>query len=613
MFFFNKSKSGKTKLRYNGQAMKQIVFQSKKSISLRKAEKFINKLSKDYSDGGVQGSLIISTFISGLGWRSAGNHEVGEEIDLFPDYQDQYIDQGKMKTKLISIWVINAKKGRARGGNDENNDCLFVALKHAIGKSMPREIKTPEKLKSFLGLKRTDKVPMSKIPLIDEVLGSNRSLNVMGAFSYFSSKSTPIQINLKLYNEHYRLVANDKRNKALIYGEPIPKSSVYSFSVKKEHVILFNGEQTELSLDEWKLKKKEKIIALCSKDDAKLKETRDKFIFEADELIKITKGFINLYKFKKVKYASLEYFRQMSKTIREPLEITPVEAELLNNAFSGGLQYIETGYKGYGQTFDINSMYPSCLRHAHFMIPVAPGEPLTLTKEEFNKQTYFKYGIYRCKVIGSSKLFTPRRNNYYTHYDLKLAKQLGLKLEIIEDGQMNFYYYARDKLVSSSRVFKEYVEFFFDIKKKHALGLSKLMLNMLWGALSEKMDFHADFNKHADDEIPSEWRIRSISNIGGDKIRVGYDKYQCQYRTNFGRLGCFLTSFAREQFGTRIQPYADKIVRIHTDSFTVREHVNVDGVGDNFNCFKVEYEGQVELEKINAKYKVGVNRGTHAP
>ena len=82
----------------------------------------------------------------------------------------------------------------------------------------------------------------------------------------------------------------------------------------------------------------------------------------------------------------------------------------------------------------------------------------TLSKDELEKMksTFFCYGIYKCKITSikpnktDRKLFRFNHENYYTTQDLRLAKMIGLQIDIIEE-ENNMLYYSKDTLISGKK------------------------------------------------------------------------------------------------------------------------------------------------------------------
>ena len=87
-------------------------------------------------------------------------------------------------------------------------------------------------------------------------------------------------------------------------------------------------------------------------------------------------------------------------------------------------------------------MYPSIMI-SNLLIPLQQGEFNKISNNEFQEKEYYAYGLYHCvikkdnlKVINN--LFRFNDKNWYTHIDLKRAKELKLDITIIENNECNF-------------------------------------------------------------------------------------------------------------------------------------------------------------------------------
>jgi hypothetical protein len=152
-------------------------------------------------------------------------------------------------------------------------------------------------------------------------------------------------------------------------------------------------------------------------------------------------------------------------------------------------------YEGPAWKYDVTSMYPALLQKQQFLIPIKRGEFSIMLQEEFATKQYLSYGIYRAKVNNTKPYqFKSNFDNYYTHIDLKWAKELGLTIELIQDDSPNCLTYNRDKLINANAMFRDYVNILFDLKKK-GIQRAKPILNILWGALCQVEHFKYRYNK----------------------------------------------------------------------------------------------------------------------
>jgi hypothetical protein len=300
-----------------------------------------------------------------------------------------------------------------------------------------------------------------------------------------------------------------------------------------------------------------------------------------------------LYKTGSDNVTALNLFNQYSKHIDLPPPIQQVESTFINNASQGALIFNTKGYNGQAYKADVKSMYPSIMK-SKMLFPVREGKLKYIT--EFD--TYFHYGIYRCVISGTTKLFRFNFDNYYTHFDLNTAKDLGLNIKLIIDDQPNFLYYSRDKCLTGFEIFGRYVDKLFGLKQKKILG-SKSILNILWGSLSEKYKkdvVHKTGNKF---EIPAEAKINFIkpSIINENEILISYSNFNNLYKYGYARIMPFLISKGRKIIAEIIKPFENICIRCHTDGIILKEEPIGIKYGDKLG--DLVFEGYFENIIIN--------------
>ena len=96
---------------------------------------------------------------------------------------------------------------------------------------------------------------------------------------------------------------------------------------------------------------------------------------------------------------------------------------------------------------------------------------MILTQKEFETKKFVSYGIYKCKIkpssnINKNKLFRFSKINYYTHIDINSAIEEKFEIEMIEDRNLNMLYYFRNCLIQDYLLFKLFIDYIFDLKKK---------------------------------------------------------------------------------------------------------------------------------------------------
>ena len=200
-----------------------------------------------------------------------------------------------------------------------------------------------------------------------------------------------------------------------------------------------------------------------------------------------TKGYINLGQTGTIKKTSLYLFKRLSAHIPNPEHISQIEMTWIENSTLGAIIFSEE-YEGEAWKYDVKSMYPSIMC-SKLLVPMKKGEFQKFTLDEFNSLKFYPNGIYRTVVkastdIKTNRLFRFNKLNYYTQISLSHAIALGLTIEIIIDDQPNCLLYSRDKCLRCDEIFSKFVAYMFDLKDKK-VPMSKLILNMLWGALTE--------------------------------------------------------------------------------------------------------------------------------
>ena len=110
-------------------------------------------------------------------------------------------------------------------------------------------------------------------------------------------------------------------------------------------------------------------------------------------------------------------------------------------------------------------------------LPVELFDPSMIGASSFQ----LEYGIYRCIITKEDnkpyKFFRFNPKNKYTHLDIIVAIQYGLKIEMILDGKPNALIYSKDKLMNGAYLFKTYIDELYELKQQKVKG-SKDLLNV---------------------------------------------------------------------------------------------------------------------------------------
>ena len=135
----------------------------------------------------------------------------------------------------------------------------------------------------------------------------------------------------------------------------------------------------------------------------------------------------------------------------------------------------------------------------------------------------YAYGLYRFNIFKSGnpkidRLFRFKtidvfnndnniilQNSFYASIDIKIADILGLKMELIEDNNINCVLYPRSHCLTGFEVFNNFTEVLKPLKEEKVDG-AKLLLNILSGCLDEKnlrkfvVDEDIDDNNYIDSD-----------------------------------------------------------------------------------------------------------------
>jgi hypothetical protein len=296
------------------------------------------------------------------------------------------------------------------------------------------------------------------------------------------------------------------------------------------------------------------------------------FLLTADFLKELTNSDINLYKTGGISKTA----RQLWLNLCNPPKASKIanEEAVWIRSCRGQLKH-SIPYKGQQSwKLDITSEYPFIMRSDHFQVPIKKGKFLTLTKEEFNTMKFYKYGIYRVKMISRVNpfIFRPNDKNYYTHTDLNFAKELGYEMDLIEDGKPNFLSYE-GCLMNGAKLFRPFTDYLFNLKQM-GYKTAKVYINRLWGALCKKNLMAIDTQK--DNEIRENREIIQFCPTEDNLIRTGKDlkidiaNADSFFETGYARLKPFLLAKARYVTAQHVMKNIDDIVYINTDGYILK-------------------------------------------
>lgn len=187
------------------------------------------------------------------------------------------------------------------------------------------------------------------------------------------------------------------------------------------------------------------------------------------------------------------------------------EYKWLRYGSCGAINWVKNNNYIYNEIYqyDVKSAYPDCLTDDKFKFPIKQGlfsykDPKYFIKDV--KSRKLKYGIYHCVISNNDnnnncifkfndKLIKDKHGfikepNYYTHYDIYLADELGLNMELIDEKNNCLVYDANKCLIESKVIFKNFYQDLIYLRNKlkdenKPNNLLKTMISSLHGYLSE--------------------------------------------------------------------------------------------------------------------------------
>jgi hypothetical protein len=142
-------------------------------------------------------------------------------------------------------------------------------------------------------------------------------------------------------------------------------------------------------------------------------------------------------------------------------------------------------------------------------------------------------------------------------------------------------------------MFKPIVDYLHAMKVKK-VPLAKRMLNTLWGALCKRNHRYIKVQNDGDVVIlPENIEITNIS-MGKDNDLIRYTEKGKFYDLPYARLGPFLTSAVRKFMSDTMQPYKERIHRIHTDGFVLEGSIDIP-LSQGLGKWKIENKGSCKI------------------
>lgn len=597
-------------------------------------------------------------FDQSIGWQSGKFSGVNDdEIDLYK-FEDQYEYEGEPLQTEYKNFNLTLKLVKTTGGWCDNfedsanqqrdnylhdtytivqkktyfnkkrkNDCLWHCLNQAFRETrLPRSINLPHLLKRKLGLARKAMVPVSKLPMLSQIL--KVELNVVGDVEQHHNQAKDgvytKKLTLKLHDQHYTLakkhaIDNQLRGSTSVMDRPIVLySEVNSADTGALSYLAYNSpdmrplarEQLELF---WTKPQSSKHIyrkSQFSKNFEKHCATEYAEIErDANQLKVSTKGLINLHRQLNETKSALFVFAKLNAMMTPPAKIGQLESTWIDAAKSGGLIWANEAPVELGTAcqYDINSFYPSLLTRQAFSIPVGEG---TFKHIAELPPDFALYGLYKCHISSANTLNAANTNEWfkfkstinsansiYTHYDINVARKLGMTVTMSTVSPNVLLFEER---VPARSVFKPFVDYIYDLRKTVPDATKprvKKIMNCLWGGLCAKRKTKVDMNKVNVLDLEG----RSVTHIEpfGNSLLVTVERNENRYKTSYARMLPFITSYGRHIMFKELHPFKDSIHRIHTDGFIADRKLDLK-LSTKLGGWKIEKQGKCRIK--NSKH-----------
>ncbi|EGG19723.1 hypothetical protein DFA_00301 [Cavenderia fasciculata] len=587
-------------------------------MSREDVKKEAQQLSDDFFNRGIRGTIHVLLPFMETGWKTGKLTKVGEAISLFNPTEYNVEEPSHFNTFLLYLIPTDVVV-KAGGCNGQENDCLWEEMMQICPEVIRSVYPTPESLKEAIGLDRTALVPLNKIHEIESKLPSSFKIVVSGnqgcTYTSTTRENAKKEIRLKLTKAHFTV---DKKRDYKVHGvSPFEKKPIVYQYLDDGNVKLYNGiEYSNCTRKELEVNRRNTLS--CPNSYTKLRSG-----------LNLKQSYFNLYKTGgSITKAAYHLFLESNPTIH-PDYIEQDEGEWISACSSGPLVWSEHGYQGPLYKYDVRKMYAAIMKYRAFLVPIKRGQFKKMTTQELNDASFIPPGIYKATVNGNHKCFKTNKRNYYTHYDLGFAKQLGLEFNLIqEENQPNALLYDGDKKINGSTLFKSYIEQvmkWIDKSKnedKEIQMMVKGLYQKLWGFMGKKVYKKRTvksktINTYNQDNLKQELNdcdyVESTKPINDTNLhQIKFHNSQHIYDTHWARIVPFIISRGRSMVGNIMLPHIDNIKRVHTDgfysvvelSFEKNGRQNLDNVKMGNDIGNISFEGFNQNATIHKLKKV---------
>jgi DNA polymerase type B, organellar and viral len=414
-------------------------------------------------------------------------------------------------------------------------------------------------------------------------------------------------------NDRYNKNLNEKE--ILNYVGPIPEYKYFSgiteeeFNTKFKNKSLvfwknnkFNGITPEIyknycekyfETNKWNLR--EESMKYCLNDCVTLSEILKVFINEI-----FTNFKKNILSYPTLPSLAFTIFRtHFMKEENIPLITGPLYDFIKEGYYGGHVDvYIPFGKDVY--RYDVNSLYPSVMENC--FMPV--GNPITfqgnITKENKDIFGFFKVKVTSPEYLDHPVLLKRYKNNtiaplgqwfgVYSSVDIELGKTFGYSFEILSGV-----------IFEKALIFKEYVNFFYEMKRKVNIDdpkylIAKLFLNTLYGrfGMNPNLGKSKIIDKSEYYKIEQKYKIIDVIPLQDNKELIYYennikDNDLDRIKTNVSvPIAAMVTSYARKHMSQFKNRFEYNLLYSDTDSIDIDKPLPSIFIGDDLGKMKLE-------------------------
>jgi hypothetical protein len=285
--------------------------------------------------------------------------------------------------------------------------------------------------------------------------------------------------------------------------------------------------------------------------------------------------------------------------------LTGANYDFIKLGYTGGAVDV---YKPYGKNvyrYDVNSLYPSSM----LKNPMPIGNPIyfegDITKVNPNVFGFFKVEVNTPKQLkhpillnriktayGGTKTVAPLGNwtGVYSSIEINRCKELGYKFKVLSGI-----------IFETENIFKEYVEYFFNLKKNSGKNsphytIAKLLLNTLYGrfGMNPELEKHVIIEGSKRYEYIEKYEVSDILDLKNGKELVTYsdhnDDLDYDKQSNVSvSLAASVTAYARIHMSQFKNNDKYTLYYSDTDNIDIDRPLDLAFVGTELGQMKLEH------------------------